>query len=425
MIGQAVAHRLKQLPFLRRPRRGPLAFLALLGPGLIAANAGNDAGGIATYASVGAQFGYRLLWVMVLITISLSVVQEMAARMGAVTGKGFADLVREQLGVRITAFLMAVLVIANGGLVVSEFVGIAAAAGLFGISRYIAVPVMAILLWWLILRGSYGRVERIFLAMTLLFFAYPIAAFLVKPHWGEVGHHLVVPSVTISADYLTLLIALVGTTVTPYMQLYLQSAVAEKGGGVTPEEARIDAYSGSIFGNLISIFIIIATGATLFVSKTPVNTAADAARALRPLAGDYAKIIFGVGLLGASVLAAAVLPLATAYTVTEAFGFEKGVSRTFREAPVFLGLFTALIVIGAAGALWPGLNVIQLLVYTQVLNGIVLPIVLISILRLVNDPDVMGKHVNGLGYNILASATVVIVAGLSTVYLAITIAGMV
>lgn len=402
------------------PRRGPLAYLAVLGPGLIAANAGNDAGGIATYASVGAEFGYSLLWALLLITVSLALVQEMAARMGAVTGKGFSDLVREQMGVRAAAFVMGTLLVANAGLVVSEFAGIGAAAELFGVSRYVAVPLMALLVWWLVTRGSYQRVERVFLVLTLAFFAYPVAAFLARPDWAEVGKEVVRPSFRLDAGYITLFIAMVGTTITPYMQLYIQSSVAERGAGADPTETRVDAYFGAVFANLISAFIIVATGATLFVVGRHIETAADAARALRPLAGPYAELIFGAGLFGASMLAAAVLPLATSYTVTEAFGFEKGVSRTFREAPVFLGLFTALIVVGAAVALLPGLNVIELLVFTQVLNGLLLPVVLVSILKLVNDPEVMGSRTNSRFYNVVAWATVAAVVVLSTTYLGMT-----
>ncbi len=419
-----LASRSRRERLARRFSVGPLAYLGLLGPGLIAANAGNDAGGVATYASVGAEFGYSLLWVMVLITVSLALVQEMAARMGAVTGKGFSDLVREQLGVRVAAFVIGTLLVANAGLVVSEFVGIGAAAELFGISRYVAVPPMALLVWWLVTRGSYRRVEKVFLAMTFLFFAYPIAAILARPDWAEVGRQVVRPSLQLDANYITLFIAMVGTTITPYMQLYIQSSVAERGAGASIREARADAYFGAVFADLISGFIIIATGATLFVAGAHIETAADAARALRPLAGEYAQIVFGAGLFGASMLAAAVLPLATSYTVTEAFGFEKGVSRTFREAPVFLGLFTGLIVMGAAVALLPGLNVIRLLVFTQVLNGLLLPVVLVSILRLVNDRDVMGTHTNGRVYNLLAWATVAGVVTLSTIYLLITVLGL-
>ncbi len=406
---------------LKRPRRGAFAFLAVLGPGLIAASAGNDAGGIATYASVGAEFGYTLLWAMVLITVGLAIVQEMAARMGAVTGKGFADLVREQFGIRSTAFVMATLVVANAGLIVSEFAGIGAASELFGVPRWVAIPPMAILLWALIQRGSYARVERAFLWLSLVFLAYPVAAVLSHPDWSAVGRDLVLPSVQLNSRYLTLFIAMVGTTITPYMQLYLQSAVAEKGGRVDPAEARLDAYGGAIFSNTIAGLIIVATGATLFIAGQSVQTADDAARALEPLAGRAAPYLFGAGLFGASTLAAAVLPLATAYTVTEAFGFERGVSRTFREAPVFLGLFTGLLVVGAAVALLPGLKVIDLLVSTQVLNGLVLPVVLFSIVRLVNNRDVMARYTNGRVYNWLAWATVVFVAALSTLYLVITV----
>jgi Mn2+/Fe2+ NRAMP family transporter len=407
----------------RRPRPGPLAFLGLLGPGLIAANAGNDAGGIATYASVGASFGYSLLWALVLITVSLALVQEMAARLGAVTGKGFAELVREQFGVRATAFIMATLLVANGGLIVSEFAGIGAAAELFGLSRYGAVPLMALLLWWLVTRGSYGWVEKVFLAMTLVFFAYPLAAVLARPDWSEVARELAAPSLRLDPDYLTLLIALVGTTITPYMQLYVQSAVAEKGRGTDARTARLDAYSGALFSDVIAAFIIIATGATLFVAGSKIDTAADAALALRPLAGPYAGALFAVGLFGASMLAGAALPLGTAYSITEAFGWEKGLSWSFREAPVFLGLYTGLLAVGAALALWPGLNVIELLVYTQVLNGLLLPVVLVSILLVVNNRDVMGRHVNSRPYNLAAWATVVLVVALSSVYLVITLLG--
>ena len=401
--------------------RGRFAWFALLGPGLIAASAGDDAGGIATYSSIGADLGYQLLWALVLITISLAVVQEMAARMGVVTGKGFSDLVREQFGVRITGLVMGTLLLANAGLVVSEFVGIGAAAELFGFSRYIAVPAMAILLWLLIVRGSYARVERFFLLLTLVFLAYPIAAIISRPDWGEVGKSLFFPAFDLNSRTVTLLVAMVGTTITPYMQLYLQSAVAEKSGRADRREARIDAYAGAVFSNFIAASIIIATGATLYVEGISVKTAEDAAKALEPVVGSAAPYIFGVGLFGASTLAAVVLPLATAYTVTEAFGFEKGVSRSFREAPVFHGLFTGLIALGAGAALIPGLNVIDLLVSTQVLNGIVLPVVLVVIVLLVNDTNVMKLHTNDRFYNVVAWATVVMVATLSTLYLGMTL----
>ncbi|HEU5432266.1 MAG TPA: divalent metal cation transporter [Thermomicrobiales bacterium] len=413
------APRRRAVPLLRRRR---LAVLAVLGPGLIAAMAGDDAGGIATYASVGAEYGYALLWALALITISLAVVQEMAMRMGAVTGKGFAELVREELGVRMTAFIMAALLAANAGLVVSEFVGIGAAGELFGIPRWLAVPPMALLVWWLVTRGSYERVERVFLALTLAFLAYPAAAFLARPDWATVGREAIHPTISLTPAYITLFVAMVGTTITPYMQLYAQSSLAERGAGSNLRGARIDAYAGAVVSDLVAAFIIIATGATLFVRGQSVETAADAARALGPAVGPFAPYVFGAGLFGASMLAAGVLPLATAYTVTEAFGFEKGVSLTFREAPVFLGLFTGLIVVGAAVALLP-VNVIQLLVMTQVLNGLLLPVVLAAMLRLVNDREVMGAHVNRRRYNAVAWTTVALVTLLSTAYLILTVLG--
>jgi Mn2+/Fe2+ NRAMP family transporter len=356
---------------------------------------------------------------MVIVTVGLAIVQEMAARMGAVTGKGFADLVRENLGLRTTAFVMLVLVIANGGLVVSEFAGIGAAAELLGVPRFVAVPMMALLIWRLVTRGSYVRVEQALLAVTVAFFAYPVAALLAGPDWPAVGHALVTPAVRLDADYLTLVIALIGKTITPYMQLYVQSSVAEKALPPTPRAVRLDAYAGAVFSDLIAGSIIVATGATLHGEGVRIETAADAARALGPLVGSYATFVFGIGLFGASALAAAVVPLATAYTVTEAFRFEKGVSRTFREAPIFQGLFSGLLLVGAAVALLPGLDTIGLLISTQVLNGLLLPVVLVSILALVNNPRVMRRHVNGRLYNLLAWSMVALIVLLSSVYLAI------
>ncbi len=415
-----------RFPLKLRRRSRLLAYLSVLGPGLIAANAGNDAGGIATYASVGARYGYRMLWMMLVITVSLAVVQEMAARMGAVTGKGFSDLVRERFGIHWTTFVLLSLFIANSALVVSEFAGIGAAAELFGLPRLIAIPATAALVWWLVVKGSYKRVEVVFLVMTLVFLAYPIAAALAKPDWAQVGQQLVVPSFQLDSGYLLLFVATVGTTVTPYMQLYLQSAVADRGSGAEHlARERVDAYAGAIFSDVIAAFIIIATGATLFVEHLDVQTAQDAAQALSPLAGPFAGYLFGIGLFGASTLAAAVLPLTTTYSVTEALGFERGVSRSFREAPVFLGLFTGLLAFGAAVALIPGIDVIQLLIVTQVVNGLLLPIELVTMVRLVNDRAVMGKHANGPVRNVLAYGTVGGVSLLSIAYLVVTVLGLV
>jgi Mn2+/Fe2+ NRAMP family transporter len=414
----------ERLRLPRIPRRGIWPYLLALGPGLLAASAGNDAGGIATYASAGAAYGYGLLWAMVIVTIFVGVVQEMSARLGAVTGKGFSDLVRENFSLRTTAAILLTLFIANAGIIVSEFVGIAAAAELFGVSRYIAVPVAAVLVWLLITRGSYERVERIFLALSLVFLAYVGAAFLAKPDWGAVLRQTVQPQVEFSPSYLQLLIALIGTTISPYMQLYVQSSVVEK--GVTPADyryTRFDVYIGTLFAGLVASFIIIATAATLFPLGQQVESAADAAQALRPVAGRYAELLFGIGLLGASLLAAGVLPLATTYMMSEALGFERGVSRSWDEAPVFNGLFSGLVALGALLALIPGLPLIQVLIGVYVLNGLLLPIGLITVLALINNRELMGEHVNSRPYNLLAWTITIVVALLSLSLIIITVLG--
>ena len=404
------------------PRKRLLAYLAILGPGMITANAGNDAGGIATFASVGADHGYRLLWILIPITISLGLVQEMCARMGAVTGKGLADLIRERFGVRWTALVMLALMIANGGVTVSEFVGIAAATELFGIPRFVSVPLAAVSIWWLVVKASYQRVERVFLLMTLVFLGYVVSAFLAKPDWTNVATGLVRPSFSFDGAYLFTLVAIVGTTISPYMQVYIQSSVVEK--GVTVENyrrTRIDVWVGTVFAVLIVFFIVISTAATLHRNGIQVSSAADAAHALQPLAGNYAEALFAVGLFGASMLAAGVLPLATAYSVSEALGFEKGVSRSFREAPIFLGVFTFLVAVGAAIAVLPNLPLIKVLLVTQVINGLLLPVILFAVLRLVNDKELMGVRVNGPLYNIAAWVTVIVVTSLSLLLILVTI----
>ncbi|MDQ5845862.1 MAG: Nramp family divalent metal transporter [Acidobacteriota bacterium] len=399
-------------------RRRFLGYLAILGPGMVAASAGNDAGGIATFASVGAEHGYRLLWILIPITISLGLVQEMCARMGAVTGKGLADLIRERFGVRWTALVMLALLIANGGVTVSEFVGIAAATELFGVPRFISVPLSAFTIWWLVVKGSYQRVERAFLLMSLVFLGYIVSAFLAKPDWTEVASGLVKPSFSFEYAYLFTLVAVVGTTISPYMQVYVQSSVVEK--GVTPEDYRrtkMDVWIGTMLAMLVVFFIVVSTAATLHKHGVQIETAADAARALNPLAGPYAEKLFAVGLFGASMLAAGVLPLATAYSISEALGFEKGVSRSFREAPIFLGVFTFLVSTGAAIAVIPNLPLIRVLLVTQVINGLLLPIILFAVLRLVNDRDLMGSHVNGPLYNLGAWATAIVVSLLSALFI--------
>jgi Mn2+/Fe2+ NRAMP family transporter len=394
-----------------RPPRGLLKWLLILGPGLIASSAGNDASGIATYSQAGAKFGYDLIWVMVIITVSLAVVQEMGARLGAATGRGLLDLIRERFGIGWTLLAMGILFVANSGIVVSEFLGIGAAAELFGVSKWLAVPVSAVLLWYLIIFGSYAWVEKVFLAMTLVFLAYPVAAILARPDWGEVARGTFIPTLQTDPEYLFLLVALLGTTITPFMQLFEQSSTVERGVArrhYGPE--RLDAYVGAAFSNLISITMIIATAATLFqAGQTELETAADAARALEPFAGDAAKILFGIGLLGASLLAGAVLPLTTAYAVSDVFGTPKGVSLDFRRAPIFFGLFTGMIFFGAMLSLIPNLPVIQWLVAVSVLNGVLLPIMLVFILRLINDERLMGTLKNTRVYNILGWGTVALI----------------
>src|SRR6185503_20119542 len=403
-------------------RQRLLMYLAILGPGMITANAGNDAGGIATFASVGAEFGYSLLWILLPITISLGVVQEMCARMGAVTGKGLADLIRERFGVRWTALVMFALLIANAGVTVSEFVGIAAATELLGITRFVSVPMAAILVWWLVVKGTYQRVERAFLLMALVFLGYIVSAFLARPEWSSVATGLVTPTFKLQHAFLFTFVAIVGTTISPYMQVYVQSSVVEK--GITADDyskTRTDVWVGTIFAIVIVFFIVVSTGATLHKAGIHVDSAAEAASALRPLAGRYAESLFAIGLLGASMLAAGVLPLATAYSISEALGFEKGVSRSFREAPIFLGTFTFLVAVGAAIAIVPNLPLFRVLLVTQVINGLLLPVILFAVLRLVNDREIMGRHVNGPLYNLLAWATVIVVTAISLLYILITL----
>jgi NRAMP (natural resistance-associated macrophage protein)-like metal ion transporter len=400
--------------------------LGLLGPGLIAANAGNDAGGIATYSSVGAKYGYTLLWTMVLITISLAIVQRLAARMGVVTGKGLAELVREEYGIRWSVFATSAVLIANVGICISDFVGIGAAVGLTGVPVQISVPIAAVGIWLIIVRGSYRSAERIFIWFTIPFFAYPIAAILAHPHWGDVGKAIVVPHLHSSSAFIVLLIALAGTTITPYMQLYLQSAVVERGvrEEELPREER-EAVAGAVFANLVASFIIIATGATLFTHGIhDISSAADAARALNPFAGQYAEALFGIGLLGASLLAAAILPIATSYVVSESLGYEKGVGRRHEEAPVFVNIITGMILLSAFVAMIPGVPVISLLVGVQVVNGLLLPINLFFIWRLARSENVMGERRSRGLLDGAAAVTVAVTSTLSIGLVVITVTGL-
>ena len=406
----------RYLPNFRVHRTGILAFLGVLGPGLIAALSGNDAGGIATYSVLGAETGFSLLWLLPATTIMLAIVLEMAARMGAVSGQGLGDLIRDAFGIRWTVFAMAVVLVANGAVVVANFAGIAAAVEIFGVSRYFTVPIVAAAIWSLVVFASYRIVERFFLSVAVVFVAYVVSAFVIAPNWGEVGLALVTPAVPLEPDLLLLMVATVGTTITPYMFFYLQSSVADK--GIGPEELRLtqaDAIFGSIVTNTIAVFIVIVAAFTLFPAGIEIHTAEEAARALAPVVGEFAELLFAFGLFGASVLAATVLPLTTSYAVCESFGWESGVSRKFGEAPVFMGLFTALIVIGALVVLIPGLPLVGAILASANLNGVLLPIVLVFMLRLVNNPRIMGRYTNPAWLNVVAWALTALIVLLTLI----------
>jgi NRAMP (natural resistance-associated macrophage protein)-like metal ion transporter len=399
-----------------------LAFLAVLGPGLIAANAGNDAGGILTYASAGSQFGYRTLFLMVLITVALVVVQEMCSRLGAYTGMGLGALIREQFPLRSGASAMLLLFVANAGLTVSEFAGVGASMEILGVSRYVAVPIALFAIWAVTVLGNYARAERVFLVMGLVFLTYPVSAFLGHPHASTVFSNLLWPHFLHSKAFLLLAVALIGTTITPYMQFYLTSAVVDK--GVTPETyrgERFDTINGAIISDVVSVFIIIATAAAIG-GHGALNSAGEAAAALRPVAGAAAEQLFAVGLLGASLLAATVVPLSSAYAIAETAGVERSLSRKAREAPLFYGLYTTQLVIGAAAALLPG-NAVELVVNSQVLNGFITPVLLSYILILANRPSVLGDAANGPRFRVLATICVAVVGVLSAIVLVQTVAG--
>lgn len=406
----------------RRVSRRWLIYLAALGPGLVATAAGNDAGGIVTYSSAGAQFVYRTLFLMVLITIAYVIVQEMVARLAVHTGKGLAALIREEFPLRLTAFAITAFAIANIGLMVTEFGGIATAFELFGVSRYLSVPIAALAIWSLVLFGSYNYAERVFLLLTLVFVTYPIAAVLAHPNWREVAANTVWPHFVASKSFLLLAVALIGTTITPYIQLYAAGAVVDK--GVKPSEyryQRFDAVSGAVLSDFFAMAIIIATGATIGGSGA-LTSAATAAKGLEPVAGAFASTLFGLGLLGASALAAAVVPLSTSYAVAEAIGVERSVSSSFRQAPVFLGIFTFQIVIGAAVVLVPG-NLITLILNTQVLEGVITPMTLILILILANRRSLLGSAANGTFARTVGGLAIVSVAVVAAVYVVLTVLG--
>jgi NRAMP (natural resistance-associated macrophage protein)-like metal ion transporter len=387
-----------------------LALFAIIGPGFITANVDNDPGGILVYSQAGAKYGYTLLWTLIPTTIALIVVQEMAARMGAITGKGLSDLIREEFGLRMTFFTMIVLGMADLGNIASEFAGLASGMGIFGVSKYIAVPIGAALVWTAIVRGSYKPVERVLLLFSMVYFAYPVSAFFAHPDWKAALINTVVPQFNSDPGYLVMIVALIGTTITPWMQFYLQASIVEK--GVSKRDyglSRIDVIFGCIVTDVIAFFIVVACAATIFHSQhREITDVAEAAKALAPFAGKFAAILFAVGLINASLMSAAILPLATAYNICEGLGFESGVDRSFGDAKIFYGLYTGLIVCGGAFVLIPGLPLFKVFLYSQVANGILLPFVLGFMLILINRERLMGEYKNGPWGNSIAIATSVI-----------------
>jgi NRAMP (natural resistance-associated macrophage protein)-like metal ion transporter len=401
-----------------------LKILAIVGPGIITVNAGNDAGGIATYAAAGASYGYDMLWGLLVITVSLAVIQEMNARMAVVTGKGLSDLIREGFGVKWTFFAMLVLLIANFGVVLGDFAGIAASMELFGVSKYISVPVSALFIWLLVTKGSYEKVEKVFLLFTFAFFGYIISAFLAKPDWGQVGRSLITPVIHNDRAWVLAMIGLIGTTITPYMQFYLQSAIVDKRLDIKDYKyEKMDVYLGAFWGDAVSFFIIVSTAATLHKAGITVDSAKQAALALEPLAGRFAFILFGAGLFGASVLAASVIPLSTSYAICEAFGWESGVDHDMKEAPAFFGIYTFILILSSVLILLPGISLMQLILVTQQLAGVLCPAILLFMIILINRKDVMGKYVNGRFQNIISIVTVLLISVLSVILLVSSVFG--
>ena len=406
------------IKWLRRWKTRILLIFAVVGPGIITANVDNDAGGIWTYSSAGAQFGHMLLWTILPVTLALIVVQEMSARMGAVTGKGLSDLIREEFGFRVTFLMMIGLIIVNFGNVVTEFAGIAGSLELFGLNKHYTVPICAVIVWLIVVKGQYKTVEKVFLAASFFYVTYILAGFLAKPAWLEALEATIVPphkEMFLRQDYLYMVIGVVGTTIAPWMQFYLQASIVEK--GVTRRQykaSRLDVVTGCVFTDIVAWFIIVACASTLYVhGYHNISDAKDAAQALHPLAGDYAYILFAMGLFNASLFAASILPLSTAYAVCEGLGFESGVGKRFGEAPVFYWLYTILIVAGAGVILLPNIPLVKISILSQVVNGIVLPFVLVFMLLLVNKKELMGEYVSSRLYNVVAWATTVIMVGLT------------
>ena len=411
--------------FLKRWKAHIVIFFAVVGPGFITANVDNDSGGIYTYSLAGARYGYSLLWTLIPVTFVLIVVQEMSARLGAVTGKGLADLIREEFGFRITFFMMLALALTNLTNVMAEFAGVASSMEIFGVSKYLSVPVAASLVWLLVVKGTYKTVEKVFLFACSFYICYIISGVWAKPDWLVAAKATLIPTVRFEIGYLTMFVGIIGATVAPWMQFYLQSAIVEK--GVEPKQyrqSRIEVIVGCVVAIVVAFFITVSCAATLHVAgRQNIADAADAALALRPLAGEWASALFAVGLLNASVFAASILPLATAYSVCEGLGFEAGVNKKFRDAPIFYWLYTLLIGLGAGLILLPGMPLVQVSYLSQVANGFLLPFVLIFMLILSNRADLMGRLTNSKGYNIVAIGTVVFLAVLTLVLVAMQLMG--
>ena len=406
---------------MRMPRgykRRLLVFLTIMGPGIITASVNQDAGGIATYSLAGAQYGYSLLWALFFTTISLAVVQEMGSRMGVVTGKGLGELIRERYGLRPAVLILSVLVLVNLANTVAEFAGVAAAFEIFGISRFLSVPLIALFVSWLVVQGTYAIVERVFLIASALYLLYVISAFLAHPPWGEVLRQTIQPSFQIDRNSLIMLITLVGTTIAPWMLFYVQSSTVDKGiRWKDYKYARFDVIVGAVAATGVAYFIIVACGATLHAHGVRIETAADAARALEPFGGRYASLLFALGLLNASIFSAAVLPLSTAYVTCEALGWETGVDRRPKEAPAFFSIYLVMIGIGAGTILWPNIPLLPIMFFSQTLNGILLPLILIIVLQLVNDREIMGEAVNSPLSNLIGWGTAFLMSALTVLLL--------
>ena len=408
----------------KRFRNQVVIFLSVLGPGLITANVDNDSGGIYTYSAAGAKYGYLPLWMLIPITLLLIITQEMCSRMGAVTGKGLSDLIREEFGLRTTFFMMAALVIANWTNVVAEFAGIATSLELFHLSRYFTVPLTAVAVWFVVVKGNYRNVERIFLIACSVYITYIVSGVLVKPDWKEAAIYSVKPILIFDSGYIYMLIGMVGTSIAPWMQFYLQAAVVEK--GITAKEyvqSRLEVIIGCIMTDVVAFFIIVACAGAIWAhGPKDIDSAADAAVALKPF-GQYAFLLFSIGLFNASFFSACILPLSTAYTVCEGLGFESGVDRKFKEAPIFYWLYTLLIVLGAAVILIPKVNLVKMVLFSQVINGVLLPFVLIYMILLINRKGLMKEWTNSPFYNAISWASVAIMIGLTLALVAISIKG--